>query len=324
MSDVTRVPASSAADIKAQASSWLERRDRDTWSSADQEMLDAWLAASPAHRVAYLRIGSAWERTQRLVVLRALPSRDEAPARRRLLPIAAGLTAACAAVLIAISFVYSPATQERTYRTAVGGHEIVTLRDGSKVELNTDTVLHARVSRTSRELWLDRGEAFFQIAHDVHHPFTVRAGDRLITVLGTKFSVRRDDKRVQVAVVEGRVRFAAVDGDKPQQSVVLTPGAAAIANNDGLAITHKATQALNNELGWRHGMLVFNNTTLQAAAAEFNRYNDRKIVVADSATARLTIDGTFPVNDAANFTNLAQAILGLHVEYQGNETVISR
>ena len=64
------------------------------------------------------------------------------------------------------------------------------------------TVLRARVSAHERLVTLERGEAYFQIAHDPKHPFVVMAGDHRVTDLGTKFLVRRDNKTLEVAVTE--------------------------------------------------------------------------------------------------------------------------
>jgi transmembrane sensor len=71
-------------------------------------------------------------------------------------------------------------------------------------------------------------------------------------------------------------------------------------------------------------VLVFRHTTLADAAAEFNRYNTRKIEIAGTDAARHTIDGTFLTNDLDAFTDAAQTIFGLKVREQGQTIVISR
>ena len=76
--------------------------------------------------------------------------------------------------------------------------------------------------------------------------------------------------------------------------------------------------------GWRRGVLVFEDTELSAAAQEFNRYNRKKVIVADTHTAHLRIGGTFPSTNVDAFADAAEAILGLHVRYRGNDIVISR
>ena len=71
-------------------------------------------------------------------------------------------------------------------------------------------------------------------------------------------------------------------------------------------------------------MLVFKRNSLADVAAEFNRYNRRKLIVADGAAAKLTIDGTFHANNVEAFTDIAQDILGLRVDRRADEIVISR
>jgi transmembrane sensor len=204
----------------------------------------------------------------------------------------------------------------------VGGHEIIRLGDGSTVELNTDTSLRVAVNSDRRIVWLDKGEAYFQIRHDPVRPFIVMAGNRRVTDLGTKFVVRREPNRLQVAVVEGRVWLDATAGKS--QSALVSADQSAIATADAISVIRKPEAKLANRLGWRHGVLVFDNTTLAEAAAEFNRYNQRKLVVSDSVAAAQTIGGTFPKNDVHAFTRVTHEILGLHISNEGNEIFISR
>ncbi|HYM34289.1 MAG TPA: hypothetical protein VET48_02780, partial [Steroidobacteraceae bacterium] len=91
-----------------------------------------------------------------------------------------------------------------------------------------------------------------------------------------------------------------------------------------MTVSKEPTRDLNNELAWRRGVLVFFHTTLAEAAQELNRYNDRKIVIADADSAHLQINGTFPANDIRLFGRVAHVVLGVNVENRGNEIVISR
>lgn len=317
--------AASATDTRERAAAWLmECRDREDWNEEDQAELDAWLAESPAHRVAYLRVEAAWRRTDRLAALRR-PATEQAAkpriARPRLVGAVGAMAVAGVLSIGAANYFMRPS--EKIYATSIGGHESVKLTDGSKIELNTDTVLRAAVDTRYRTVWLERGEAFFQIAHDDAHPFIVMVGDRRVTVLGTKFMVRRDTDRLEVAVVEGRVRLEAVDG-KTQSSALLISGDDVVAPANALLLTRKTSRELTDKLGWRHGVLVFDHTTLGNAAAEFNRYNRQKLVVADLSAAHMTIDGTFQADNIGDFAHLMQAMFGLHVAKRGEETVISR
>jgi transmembrane sensor len=65
--------------IEEMAAAWLARRDGHAWSADDQVALTAWLEASTAHRVAYIRLDLAWRQALRL---KALPLGDAPPAAK--------------------------------------------------------------------------------------------------------------------------------------------------------------------------------------------------------------------------------------------------
>ncbi len=311
----------SAKDVRAQAAEWIGKRDGENWGAQDQAALDAWLATSPAHTIAFLRAEAAWGRADLLGDLRH-PVRDaRAPRFSAVLKIAAAF--AVVAVLGAAGASAYLWPRDRTYATPIGGRETVSFADGSRIELNTNTVLRTRMTTDQRIVWLEKGEAFFQVKHDSVHPFVVVVGNRRITDLGTKFLVRRDTAKLEVAVAQGRVWFDAADKSTPSQSALLSPGDVATATATRVSVTRKSAQSIATELSWRRGMLVFKHTTLAAAAAEFNRYNRQKLVVADAAVAGRTIGGTFPTSDVELFSRVVRDVLGLSVENNGNEIVIS-
>jgi transmembrane sensor len=318
--------AASAKDIDSQAATWLERRDDQAWSEQDQAALDAWLAEALAHRVAYWRIKAAWGRADRLVVLRSAASDVPAPRGRFippvLLKIAAVFVVVAMAGALAANMVSRPT--DRVFTTPIGGHEIVRFADGSQVELNTDTILRARMTTDQRVIWLEKGEAYFQVKHDALHPLIVMVDNHRVTDLGTKFLVRHDTARLEVAVLEGRVWFDVPDGRMQPPSLPLAPGQVAIASGRQVSVERKSMRTLTNELGWRRGVLVFRDTTLAEAAAEFNRYNRQKLSVPDPAVGFIKIGGIFEATNVGAFTEVAEDVLGLRVKDHGSEIVISR
>jgi transmembrane sensor len=149
----------------------------------------------------------------------------------------------------------------------------------------------------------------------------VVAGHR-ITDLGTKFLIRNEPGRLEVALVEGRARFDAADRKVRPISVELLPGDVVVARNNEMILRHKEAPAMARELGWRRGVVVFDNTTLADAAAEFNRYSKVRLVVANNAGA-LKINGTFQLNNLEAFAETAQDALGLKLTHHTNQIVIS-
>lgn len=317
---------SGADDIEAQAADWLQRRHFWNWGAQYQETLDAWLNESPAHLIAYLRLEAAFIRTDRLTALRLpLSTRLVGLARRGWWPVFRRVAAALLiAAGVGVAIRYSEQPKAKTYSASVGDRKILTLADGSRIELNTDTVLRLSADARQRTVWLDRGEAYFQIRHDAIHPFTVITSDHRITDLGTKFLVRKERNHIEVSLVEGRARVDSSSTWRPSQSALLTPGDVVVATADSMSLMKKSATALGDELGWRRGLLVFRDSSLLDAAAEFNRYNTHKIVITDQAAAHLVVGGTFPANDTSLFVRAAQRLFGLRADIRGNETVISR
>lgn len=325
MSDHSTESPSSAAEIRAQAASLLARVNSGEGQVADQIELDAWLAQSRAHRAAYWRLEAAWQEAERLRVTRApLLRPDAARNTRKYTSVKIAAAAALVAIVGTAGFLHSQSPATRIYATDIGGRKILNLSDGSKIELNTNTVVRLGGEAGQRQAWLEKGEAFFEIHHDATHPFTVTAGDHKITDLGTKFSVRQDGRSLRVTLLEGKARLDSTDIWSRHQSAELSPGDVAVATANSLSLVRKSDKALKEELGWRKGVLIFDRTSLADAVAEINRYNTQKLVIENPSVAKLTLDGTFPVHAVVEFTEVAQAVFGLHVERQGDHTLISR
>jgi transmembrane sensor len=311
-----------ASDVRMQAAAWLERHQRPDWSDEDQASLDAWLAASSSHMISYLRVEAAWNRAHRLGVLRQPVQVEAASSRRasRFLKFASVFVGLIA--LLGGGALYTWMPRESSYATGVGGHEILPLKDGSQIELNTDTILRVSTNTTRREVWLDKGEAYFRIRHDAVHPFIVFAGNRRIADLGTAFLVRRDNDHVKVTLVEGRAQFENTEhADRP---VMLKPGDVVMASANAVSVSKEDATGLMAGLGWRHGLLIFHYTTLADAAVEFNRYNSNKLVIADASVGRMKIVGTFATNNVAAFADIAEDVLHLKVTHLADEIVIAR
>lgn len=321
----------SATEIDLLAANWLQRQQFWAWSDADQAELDGWLAESRTHRIAYWRQKAVWSNAQRLVALRPAgsPSARETEmnppglvSRFAAHPLRIAATFALIALIGGTSAHFLSRTPDRVYATALGGHETVTFADGTRIELNTNTVLRAQMTNKQRIVWLDRGEAFFQVKHDPARPFTVFADGHRITDMGTKFDVRSDAGELEVALIEGKVRLGSATSAARQ--TMLAPGDVATVSGGAVTISSKRIQALDDELSWRKGVLVFKYRTLADVAAEFNRYNDKKIIIADADTGKLMIFGTFRTEDVDLFTRVTQKALGLTVRNEGNQILISR
>ncbi len=321
------------------AADWIIRREDGPWSGEDQITLDAWLSESDGNRAAYLRLKHSWKVADRISALGGASDWSDAGEKRgresgaRWKPWAIAASLALMMSIGSSAFLrdprnqpvwlatIAPASADR-FDTPVGGRRIVDLTDGSRVELNTASLMRASITTESREVWLEKGEAYFEVAHLNGRPFVVHAGNRTVTVLGTKFSVRRDGDRVTVSVVEGRVRVADTN-NVSVPAAIITAGDVAFAQGPSTLTTEKSEERVENALSWRGGMLSFDQSPLSSVAAEFNRYNTKPIIVRGSEAPGIRIGGTFPASDPEAFVRLLRDAYGLHVETRADAIIVS-
>jgi transmembrane sensor len=333
--------------IDEAAGDWLARRDCGDWTDDDQRRFDRWLNESPLHRVAWLRLEHVWERSERLRALGAgIPAGEiPRPGQWALSPFFgtapqtapatgfAGLFAMlnsrafqavmAAALIVAVLgtlFYFWPSGI--SYRTPVGGLASVSVPDGSKITLNTNSEILVAVTDEERRVELERGEAFFEVAKDPARPFVVRAGRKRVIAVGTQFSVRRDASDIQIVVTEGRVRLE-TEGGNPSESVgLLVAGTVAQASDTGVLLQTKQLAEAEESLSWRQGVLVFRQMTLAEASAEFNRYNTRKIVIEDPGVGALRVAGSFRANNVEAFVRLLERGYPLRAEEREDRFVL--
>ena len=320
-----------SAEIETIAADWLRRREEPEWSSADQVALDQWLKLSTAHQAAYWRLEHGWRIADRIGALGPEISRPFSLAASLQTRWKRSRTAAVAAVVFALVAGSALWFHQRSdgvvatasFVTPVGGRGSIPLADGSRIELNTDTRLHTSVSKSERKVWLDRGEAYFDVAHRADEPFVVYAGTQTITVLGTKFSVRRDGDMVQVAVLEGRVRIDKDEGIERPRPAIVSRGDIALSRGEATLVTAHALGRVEDGLAWRDGRLVFDRMTIADAAAEFNRYSRIHIVIVDPVVADIRIGGSFQASNVDAFVRLLEDAYGLDVRREDSSIIIS-
>lgn len=308
-------------DTEEMAARWLLRREEADWSPGDQAQLDAWLDEAPEHKVAFWRLEYGWAQADRIGALGRTPPRHATP-RPKVWVMAAAASIAVMVVVGGALWGGSEWLRQKTYATSLGEERTIALVDGSKIELNTQTHLRTEVDHKTRSVWLDSGEAYFEVAHDPKHPFVVRAGAQTVTVLGTKFSVRRDGDHVQVAVVEGRVRVAGPAAGATHPPVI-TRGDIAIADPASTLLVQNSVDRVTDNLSWRDGRLTFDQVTLADAASEFNRYNRKKLVINDPQAAAIRIGGSFQATNVDAFARLLKEGFGLRVVDNGENVTVS-
>lgn len=157
--------------------------------------------------------------------------------------------------------------------TGTGEQRTIALADGSTMWLNTGSAADVQVDGNRRHIRLARGEAYFDVAHDPQHPFTVDAGSSQVMVLGTAFGVRREGEDVVVTVQRGKVQVASADAPAvfvtADEQVRVHPGDA----------PHIEAVSAEQMLSWRTGRLQFENRRIGEVLDELKRYDRRLVLV---------------------------------------------
>src|SRR5215469_1607176 len=254
---MTPTNAQIRATIADQASEWFVENRSGPLDREASIRFGAWLRTSPAHIEHYLAAAAlaqdlevaakASEIALEPLLLRAKADRNSVvpwdaaeDGVSRVLPRRwlLGSVAVAAALVVAVAALLWTRDGERfglarTYVTARGEQSERRLPDGSVLHLNTDSQVTVRYSRRERAVDLDRGEAFFQVAHDSKRGFRVAAGHTQVWDLGTQFDVYRRSDRVSVTVLEGSV--AVYKGPLPVSATRL-PSPAAVRVHAGYRV----------------------------------------------------------------------------------------
>ncbi|MGH8290177.1 MAG: FecR family protein [Steroidobacteraceae bacterium] len=338
MSDIVRLKTQ--IQIDNEAAVWTWRLDRGGLTEPERRELEAWLRQDFRHRRAFEELGRTWSALDRL----AERAQDEkfsasAPATRHpILQSKSYRARAAAAVLVVALGVALWLTQRprpQMLATAVGQQRQVTLADGSRITLNTNTLLTVDFTAEHRVVYLRRGEAHFDVTHDAAKPFLVHAGAALIRDLGTQFEVRlHPDHDVDVLVSEGRVEVqgsGAVLGEGPAGSSASGPDTGwvrALSAGEQLQIAGPhlkmmtvSPRRIDEELAWRQGALVFQGEPLSQAIAEVGRYTHTRIVLTGSQVASLRISGRFRTDDVPGFLQALQEALPVRVNRAGPQLI---
>lgn len=296
-----------------EASIWIARLDKGL-TPEQRDDLRAWIADDPANRATLLDMAALWDKLDVISRLSGLfPTTERLRTRRRSLPL--GIAASLLVILLAGLWTgwqkapdgVTTAPVESTYRTAIGEHSTVTLADGTRLDLNTNSLISVRYDERQRLLTLSRGEVLIRVAPDPMRPLSVVAAGKVVQAVGTEFNIRiTDDQQVELVVTEGKVRVgihrAASAGAAdpivlPASSHTIPAGKELILGASGNEITDISAEDIEVKLSWRNGDLIFRGESLEEAVHEIGRYTSVEFVFLDDDLRKVRVAGLFKAGD---------------------------
>ena len=304
--------------IPEQAAEWLLRWHCGDLSIAERFEYLQWLKTSPVHIAETLRMCRmySWLQNTKLKlyvtnedtfsnVVPLGPRENEktnarSASRMKLWKTRLAAGAAALALSAVLGLVAKIAWFDHTLQTQASEWRSVPLSDGSSITAAPFTRLHHDIGDDQRLISLEAGRAFFRVAKDPSRPFFVEAGGVIIRATGTQFGVESTDEGVTVTMLEGSVIVTpAADSEVKFETVPLVQDQQLIVSGSGQPqIAHVDSE---RAIDWGHVYLSEGNT-IGDAVAQFNDYNDIKIV-GDEETSARQMRGRFDAIDPLSFAD---------------------
>ncbi|MEJ7644747.1 MAG: FecR domain-containing protein [Chryseolinea sp.] len=199
--------------------------------------------------------------------------------------------------------------KQNTFST-IEESSVMTFADNSIVTLYRHTTLDYPVQfkRNTREVFLEKGEAFFEITPNKKKPFIVHTSGADLIVIGTKFNVLVSGYNTKISVEEGKV-MAYTSSD----SILLTNGLTGIISPGGAEIKSYVT-ANTNSWGYATHKLIFKNAPLKSVIRDIEKAYPCKIETKNKDIGSCNLTATFDNDSVEKIVDLIAEILNLTVK----------
>jgi transmembrane sensor len=306
--------------IRVQAALWVTELHGPDRNAALEERVRRWIAEDPRHAAAFELATEAWQRSGNVPAILLRRTRPRASGKAL-----AGMAILCAAIITAVYFL-----RDGTLVTGPGEQRTVELGDGTQVSLNANSRVVVQFDDRVRKVTLTSGEVLFNVIKHQPRPFVVVVGDQKVIAMGTSFVVRREDPAgpaFAVTLVEGQVAIEPVSWPDvlPSEPAtgfkVLNPGERLRFAGD--STEKRDSPSIERVLAWQQGKLIFEDTSLSEAAAEFNRYGSNKITIDGPDLGKLRVGGVFRIGDPSSFAQAMANAYHLRVISSRNTIVLT-
>lgn len=312
----TRDAGALSPAVAQRALEWLVELQGDAVAPETVREWASWRAAHPDHERAWLRIESVQGTLQPLAgaagaaIAQAALAAPACAQRRRALK-AMSVLAITSGAAWGVGQVTPWREWTSDHRTAVGERRGLTLPDGTRVVLNTDSAIDVRYDALQRRVALIAGEILIATAPDTAgpaRPFLVETPHGTARALGTEYTVRLLGASTEVSVFQGAVQIQPRNDANPG----LTLQAGLRAHYWARGVDQPAA-AEENQIAWKDGFIVARGMRLDDFIAELGRYC-RDALSCDAAISGLRLSGSFPVNDVDKVLAALSATLNIRVQ----------
>ncbi|MFT9160369.1 MAG: FecR domain-containing protein [Acetobacter sp.] len=261
--------------------------------------IQRWRKADTAHDAAWRSMVDVWHLTGDIgPVLLPLEKASISPARspvftpRRVVAVASALCA------VGFAFVFRNDIRLAVlsdYRTGTAENRMIELPDGSTATLGARSAIALHYTSGQRQINVLAGEVFFNVRHDVIHPFVVQAGQMTARDIGTRFDVNKSDARIDVAVNEGCIGLDYGNQGAMTERHMRAGDRVSIDVRSGAVAQFHVNPA---EIGsWQEKRLTVSDATVQSVVENLRRYYPGFIVVYGSGLDTIHVAGSYDLTD---------------------------
>ena len=302
------------------AAEWFARM-RGPGALTHRAAFDAW-RADPANRQAYEAMEQQFDEAGVLAHsrLNALRQRTRPRDLTGAYKLAGALAACVVAALVLSLTIWRGGQAETRYATGLGQIRTVSLADGSSIVLDTDSIVATSMRDGRQQVRLERGRARFVAARALR----VEAARSQLDGQGATFDLALAPQGgLALTVLSGQPRLSGPAARLLPAKATLTSGREVLFGPNLSTVDIRPASKV--EAQWPSGLRTFDQTPLSEVAAIANRYNSRKIRLADPAIGALRVSGAFRVTGADDLANGLAAAFGLIVTPAPNgDLILSR
>jgi transmembrane sensor len=194
----------------------------------------------------------------------------------------------------------------------------VKLSDGSTIVLapNSELRYPSKFNSELREIFLSKGQAFFQITKDPKHPFKVVMDQSDVQVLGTSFNLKLSSYDIDLGVKTGKVMFSPYKGGN---SSILIAGQALTYSIKNKEFTTKTSQ---NADAWLTKQLSFDDTPLDEVCRQLSEFYNTPITLQNSHKTIKKLNATFSNKSLSEVLEILSETYNIEVSKQQNQIIL--
>jgi ferric-dicitrate binding protein FerR (iron transport regulator) len=209
--------------------------------------------------------------------------------------------------------------QPVTVSTGKGEKAEITLADGSHVWLNSGSSItyDNTFNHYDRQIKI-KGEAYFEVAHDVKRPFIVKTDQMKIQALGTAFNVNAfdDESIVSSVLIRGKIKVSVIG----KEFILNENERASFDKKNYRIITDKV--CAQDYIAWKNGNIYFENQTFDEVVRALSRVFNVDIRFASEKLQPIRFSGTLGCNSIRNAMDILSLTSPMRYEMNGSTIVL--